>query len=167
MQRQQKNTWQVVRSGVLSTSADSDLTATTSKWATALSNHTGNWLAVPPSSDRLEIRFRHSANNNNGTYSLWGFREKDDGVKVCTGLTYAGTQQATEQISSATTYHCDRITVANNYWHATPSSSCEDATNNNLRATLIVNTFGYKYFLVLLTAVSAGTVAVDMTHYKS
>ncbi len=163
------NKWKVVRSSVTSGSADAALTATTGKWAMILANHGANFFSAKAPGDKLGIRFRSTLNNNNGTFAVIALNDKDDAFEVCTGKAYAGTQQATEQIAAGTTYHSDKINIETDgaeQWISPVLSTCEDAVADNKRAQLIIKANGALHFLVLLTAVSAGSMAVDMINYN-
>ena len=157
--------WTTKRSEVSSGSPDAALTATTSKWASLLANYKAERFDLPEQHDRLEVRFRSSLSNNNCDFVVLALRPDDDAFEVCTGKAYAGQQEATIQIASSTTYHCDKINIeidGQEQWLSPVLSTSEDDTANNKRATLLFKSNTYRHFLVLLTAVSAGSMAVDM-----
>lgn len=157
--------WETKRAEVSSGSPDAALTATTSKWASLLANYTAERFDIPEQHDRVEVRFRSSLNNNNGTFVVLALRPDDDGFEICRGKAYAGQQEATIQIAGGTTYHCDKINIETDgqeQWLSPVLSTSEDDTANNLRASMMFKSNTYRHFLILITAVSAGSMAVDM-----
>lgn len=159
-----KNIWNVIRSAI--SAAESALGATSSKWSSLLANYDNAWFTQPENCNKLKIRFRFTDPAANAEYSLYSIKKDEDAFAVCDGIAYAGTQVATQEISGETTYHCDRITVANEYWGLPVKSSCEDSTAENKRAMLLLSSLGDEYFLAVITSISAGSVAIDFMGYE-
>jgi hypothetical protein len=161
---QSQNAWENKRDNI--TATETDLTATTSKWSSLMTNFKAAIFEVDEKCDRVKVRFRFTNSAANAGYKIYALQKDDDAFPVCDGVAYAGTQEATVQIDSGTTYHVDRITVANDYWLLSPRSSCEDAAADNMSAMLAFSNFGTRKFLVIITSISAGGVSVDMASYK-
>ncbi|MCK5617104.1 hypothetical protein KAR91_85365 [Candidatus Pacearchaeota archaeon] len=161
---QAQRAWDVVRDNI--SAAESALDAETTKWASIISVHKDNLFRCNEQDDRVKIRFRFSSKTANCNYSVYAINRDDDAFDISDGIAYAGEQEATVEIDSNTTYHGDKITIANDYWALPPRSSSEDDTANNKRAMLILSNLGVPIFLVVITAISAGAVSVDMSSYK-
>ncbi len=162
--------WRIARSAVATGSADSDLTATTKTWASLLTNYlpeAGDGMTrLSTHTNKPEIRFRFTDTNgvDTATYKMYAIRENGDAKFVATGLATAGTQKATDLISGAASYYADTITITLQKWHTDVKSSNEDSgAADNEQAGLMFDAQGYKYLLILLTAVSAGSAAVDVS----
>lgn len=157
--------WHEIRDAVVSGSGDTDLAATTKKYATVYTNHSSNWRALQPHGNKVELRFRFTNSTANATFSVYALREDGDAVLVCKGTAYAGTQQTDTEIGSATTYMGDKIVISEEYWLTKVVSTCsnDDATNDTAR--LAFDCCGYKYILPLVPTVSAGSAAVDGVVY--
>ena len=162
--------WRIARAVVDTGGADSDLTSTTKTWASLFANYpsvTGDGMTrLNIHNNKPEIRFRFTDTDggDTATYKIYLIRDNGDAKFIATGVATAGTQKATELISGAASYYADTITITLQKWYITIISSNDDtAAADNEQAGLIFDALGYKYALVLLTAVSAGKAAVDIS----
>jgi hypothetical protein len=168
-----RHQWQIHRSGVTEGSEDTDLTASTKKWASVLSSYPEGEDGLYKISERhwkLEIRFRsNGAENDTANYKVYLFRSKGDAKFCADGTVTFGQQQATEQIDSSTTLYADAITVTTATWINPVSST--NTSGSNEQASLVFDAAGYNYALVLITSATlngANTkkVAVDISGWS-
>lgn len=155
-----QNTWTTIRSLVTAENGGVGLSATTRKWAdlTATTALTAKLYPVSEFANGVCFRFRSSAGDGTtGTYFIYGVRDSDDAETACTGALTAGTQTAT----LGGTY-ADTITVTDR-WNTTIKAV--DAAGDNEMGKIFLDGCGVKYWLVLITVVSAGTWSVDATNW--
>lgn len=167
MSNQRKIQWQKVRTGVTG-AGDTALADGTKTWASIQTNHSSNLYRADNLDTRVDFRFRFSNAGATVNYTLYALRPEGDAQFACSGVATGGNMQvnATYQISSATTYYADKITVVNDSaWPTGVISTSEDDTVDDEMANGSLKTLGRRFFLIILDTVSAGTVEVDMAAY--
>jgi len=137
-------------------SADSNLTTTTSKWSTFLSSYHPDLAApkaarIPQDCTEIDIIFDFAADADTAALSLYAYREGGDAELVCTIDTITGGQMVTNDGR----YYGDTIGTVTSTWPSTITET--DSAGSNRMAKLTFDTRGYRYLLPLFTSLGAGS----------
>lgn len=149
------------------TVADSDLTTTTSTWATFLSTYhpsltTPKSVKIPQECTEIDLIFDFAAaDTDTAALSLYAYREDGDAELVCSIDTI--TAGAMKTNDGTARYYADTIGTVTSAWPATITET--DSAAGNRMAKLTFNTRGYRYLMCLFTTIGAGTVRTKYAYH--